>query len=130
MLLTMQHSHDSDHCHTNHRQANPPQTPPHPPTLLCAACSVPCELYKGMLTGQPPAVARYFGTAVFSLVNLIFLVSSCSVLDSTFASTSKVCVGGGGGHGRGGGSGGPLEGESGGQEELSEGPGGKRGKGL
>jgi hypothetical protein len=43
-----------------------------------------------MLAGQPPAVARYFGTAVFSLVNLIFLVSSCTVLDSTFASTSKL----------------------------------------
>lgn len=43
-----------------------------------------------MLGGQPAAVARYFGTAVFSVVNLIFLVSSCSVLDSTFASTSKL----------------------------------------
>ncbi|WIA39872.1 hypothetical protein OEZ86_013316 [Tetradesmus obliquus] len=52
--------------------------------------SVPCDIYAGMLAGQPYAVARYFGTAVFSLVNLIFLVSSCSVLDSTFASTSKL----------------------------------------
>jgi hypothetical protein len=51
---------------------------------------VPCDIYAGMLAGQPYAVARYFGTAVFSLVNLIFLVSSCSVLDSTFASTSKL----------------------------------------
>lgn len=53
-------------------------------------CSVPCDIYAGMLTGQPYAVARYFGTAVYSLVNLIFLVSSCTVLDSTFASTSKL----------------------------------------
>ncbi|KAF6258847.1 hypothetical protein COO60DRAFT_1622110 [Scenedesmus sp. NREL 46B-D3] len=52
--------------------------------------SVPCDIYAGMLTGQPYAVARYFGTAVYSLVNLIFLVSSCTVLDSTFASTSKL----------------------------------------
>lgn len=51
---------------------------------------MPCDIYEGMLTGQPFAVARYFGTAVYSLVNLIFLVSSCSVLDSTFASTSKL----------------------------------------
>jgi hypothetical protein len=43
-----------------------------------------------MLGGQPAAVARYFGTAVFSVVNIIFLVSSCTVLDSTFASTSKL----------------------------------------
>eukprot|EP00878_Enallax_costatus_P010689 GHUV01011165.1.p1 GENE.GHUV01011165.1~~GHUV01011165.1.p1 ORF type:complete len:509 (+),score=97.58 GHUV01011165.1:266-1792(+) len=52
--------------------------------------TVPCSIYTGMLGGQPPAVARYFGTAVFSVVNLIFLVSSCTVLDSTFASTSKL----------------------------------------
>lgn len=52
--------------------------------------SVPCDVYAGMLGGQPPAVAKYFGTAVFSVVNIIFLVSSCTVLDSTFASTSKL----------------------------------------
>eukprot|EP00879_Flechtneria_rotunda_P010733 GHRR01011215.1.p1 GENE.GHRR01011215.1~~GHRR01011215.1.p1 ORF type:complete len:596 (+),score=197.04 GHRR01011215.1:814-2601(+) len=52
--------------------------------------SVPCDMFAGMLAGQPAAVARYFGTAVFSIVNLVFLVSSCTVLDSTFASTSKL----------------------------------------
>lgn len=52
--------------------------------------SVPCDIYAGMLGGQPAAVAKYFGTAVFSVVNIIFLVSSCTVLDSTFASTSKL----------------------------------------
>eukprot|EP00775_Hariotina_reticulata_P012830 gene12830-12958_t len=52
--------------------------------------TVPCDIYAGMLGGQPAAVAKYFGTAVFSIVNLIFLISSCTVLDSTFASTSKL----------------------------------------
>jgi uncharacterized membrane-anchored protein YitT (DUF2179 family) len=59
-------------------------------SFLCGVFSVPCDIYVGMLGGQPAAVARYFGTAVFSVVNIIFLVSSCTVLDSTFASTSKL----------------------------------------
>lgn len=63
----------------------------HPaPIIPCLSCSIPCDIYAGMLGGHPAAVARYFGTAVFSVVNIIFLVSSCTVLDSTFASTSKL----------------------------------------
>lgn len=52
--------------------------------------SVPDSLYSGMLSGAPQAVAAFFGTAVYQVVTLIFLVSSCAVLDSTFSSTAKV----------------------------------------
>eukprot|EP00891_Asterochloris_glomerata_P000355 jgi/Astpho2/355/Aster-02232 len=46
--------------------------------------------YALTLTGQPSAVTRMFGTAVFSIVNLIFIVESMSTLDSTFTSVAKL----------------------------------------
>jgi hypothetical protein len=54
--------------------------------------SIPCDaaMVTGLLKGYPDAVARFFGPAVLGLVNLIFLISSCAVLDSTFSSTSKL----------------------------------------
>ena len=35
-------------------------------------------------------MTRMFGTAVFSIVNLIFIVESMSTLDSTFTSVAKL----------------------------------------
>jgi hypothetical protein len=40
--------------------------------------------------GQPAAVAEYLGPAWFSIVNIIFITSSISTVDSTFTSTSKI----------------------------------------
>jgi hypothetical protein len=47
-------------------------------------------IFKGMLAGQPSDVSRYFGTAFFSIVNLIFITESLSTLDSTFTSVAKL----------------------------------------
>ncbi|KAK9829007.1 hypothetical protein WJX72_003371 [[Myrmecia] bisecta] len=51
---------------------------------------VPASIYPGMLGGQPSDVSRYFGTAFFSIVNLIFITESLSTLDSTFTSAAKL----------------------------------------
>ena len=40
--------------------------------------------------GVPQAVAKSVGTAFFSMVNIVFITSSISTLDSTFTSVSKV----------------------------------------
>jgi len=44
----------------------------------------------GLKAGDPATVARYVGTAFFTLVNIIFMTSSISTLDSTFSSTAKL----------------------------------------
>lgn len=45
---------------------------------------------SGISTGVPSAVAKHLGTAMYSMVNIIFLTSSISTLDSTFSSTAKI----------------------------------------
>lgn len=62
--------------------------------------SIPCNYvwlrrvspanYKLTLGGSPAYVARIFGTAVFSIVNIIFITESLSTLDSTFTSAAKL----------------------------------------
>ena len=44
----------------------------------------------GLAKGQPVAVAKHFGTGIFSVINIIMLTSSISTLDSTFSSVSKL----------------------------------------
>ena len=43
-----------------------------------------------MLLGNPTAVSRYFGTAMYSVTNIIFITESLSTLDSTFTSAAKL----------------------------------------
>lgn len=43
-----------------------------------------------MLGGAPAAVSKYLGTAIFSIINIIFLTESISTIDSTFTSTAKL----------------------------------------
>ncbi|CAM9154493.1 unnamed protein product [Phaeothamnion confervicola] len=47
--------------------------------------------YADLAAGSPAAVAKSVGQGFFSIVNLVFLTSSISTLDSTFASTAKLC---------------------------------------
>lgn len=47
-------------------------------------------IFVGMKAGKPPEVARFFGTAVYSIMNLVFITSSLGVLDSTFSSAGKL----------------------------------------
>jgi hypothetical protein len=49
------------------------------------ACRIPCDIYAGMLGGQPAAVARYFGTAVFSR-------AFCCRNGLTIATGSSLCL--------------------------------------
>ncbi|GAQ80925.1 solute symporter family protein [Klebsormidium nitens] len=51
---------------------------------------VPEALFAGMLGGAPAAVSKYLGTAIFSIINIIFLTESISTVDSTFTSTAKL----------------------------------------
>ena len=52
--------------------------------------SVPASLFTGMLAGYPSDVSRFFGLALFSVTNLIFIFESLSTLDSTFTSAAKL----------------------------------------
>jgi hypothetical protein len=52
--------------------------------------SVPAEIYANMLLGNPTAVSKYFGTAMYSVTNIIFITESLSTLDSTFTSAAKL----------------------------------------
>jgi Na+/proline symporter len=47
-------------------------------------------LLTGISTGIPADVARYLGTGVFTITNIIFMTTSISTLDSAFASTAKL----------------------------------------
>ncbi|KAL3138479.1 hypothetical protein ABBQ32_006269 [Trebouxia sp. C0010 RCD-2024] len=47
-------------------------------------------IYKNMLAGNPTAVSKYFGTAMYSVTNIIFITESLSTLDSTFTSAAKL----------------------------------------
>ncbi|KAJ9523670.1 hypothetical protein QJQ45_020099 [Haematococcus lacustris] len=51
---------------------------------------VPLAIFAGVKAGIPASVAAFFGTATYSLLNIVFIISSCAVLDSTFASTAKL----------------------------------------
>ena len=53
-------------------------------------CSVAPAIYKNMLAGNPTAVSKYFGTAMYSVTNIIFITESLSTLDSTFTSAAKL----------------------------------------
>ena len=48
------------------------------------------SLVPGLLVGEPPAIAKFFGRAIYSVTNIIFLTTSISTVDSTFASTAKL----------------------------------------
>lgn len=48
------------------------------------------NIFAHFKAGQPSAVSRYFGTAVFSITNLLFITQSLSTLDSTFTSAAKL----------------------------------------
>ena len=52
--------------------------------------SVPAGIYANMLLGNPTAVSKYFGTAMYSVTNIIFITESLSTLDSTFTSAAKL----------------------------------------
>ena len=52
--------------------------------------SVPAGIYGNMLLGNPTAVSKYFGTAMYSVTNIIFITESLSTLDSTFTSAAKL----------------------------------------
>lgn len=43
-----------------------------------------------LLGGQPAAIATFLGPTIFSITNIIFLTTSISTIDSTFASTAKI----------------------------------------
>ncbi len=51
---------------------------------------VPDSIFAHFKAGQPSAVSKYFGTAVFSITNIIFITQSLSTLDSTFTSAAKL----------------------------------------
>ena len=58
---------------------------------VSVACnSVPAGIYGNMLLGNPTAVSKYFGTAMYSVTNIIFITESLSTLDSTFTSAAKL----------------------------------------
>jgi len=50
------------------------------------------DLQSGVEDGEPADVAEYISTHVFSITNIIFLTTSISTLDSTFASTAKLAA--------------------------------------
>jgi len=50
----------------------------------------PIAIDASISKGVPSAVAKHIGTAMYSMVNIIFLTSSISTLDSTFSSTAKI----------------------------------------
>ncbi|KAL0034477.1 hypothetical protein WJX79_004596 [Trebouxia sp. C0005] len=52
--------------------------------------TVPAGIYGNMLLGNPTAVSKYFGTAMYSVTNIIFITESLSTLDSTFTSAAKL----------------------------------------
>ena len=53
-------------------------------------CRVPQAIFANMLAGNPTAVSKFFGTATFSITNIIFITESLSTLDSTFTSAAKL----------------------------------------
>lgn len=48
------------------------------------------SLLAGMRGGKPAAIARHLGDGFLSVVNIIFMTSSISTLDSTFTSCAKL----------------------------------------
>jgi len=58
--------------------------------LIVGCNSVPAGIYANMLLGNPTAVSKYFGTAMYSVTNIIFITESLSTLDSTFTSAAKL----------------------------------------
>jgi hypothetical protein len=58
--------------------------------LIVGCNSVPAGIYGNMLLGNPTAVSKYFGTAMYSVTNIIFITESLSTLDSTFTSAAKL----------------------------------------
>lgn len=55
-----------------------------------AATLDPTGAIEGMSAGQPAATTEYMGSAWNSIVNIIFITSSISTVDSTFSSTAKL----------------------------------------
>jgi hypothetical protein len=43
------------------------------------SCSVDPSIFANMRGGVPAAVAAFFGTATYSLLNIVFIISSCAV---------------------------------------------------
>jgi Na+/proline symporter len=50
----------------------------------------PTNAMSAMKKGDPAATTEYMGSAFFSIVNVIFITSSISTVDSTFTCTAKV----------------------------------------
>ena len=58
--------------------------------MVYVHCRVPQAIFANMLAGNPTAVSKFFGTATFSITNIIFITESLSTLDSTFTSAAKL----------------------------------------